>query len=97
MRLLTASSGSRGWRTPLVVLAGGCAISLVGLGSRSAFGLFLEPMTMAHGWSRESYALAIAIQNVLWGASMPFAGAMADRYGPVRVLMAGAVATAAGI
>lgn len=97
MRVLTASPGSHGWRTPLVVLAGGCAISLVGLGSRSAFGLFLEPMTAAHGWSRESYALAIAIQNLLWGATMPLAGAMADRYGPVRVLMAGALVTAAGI
>lgn len=97
MRDLTASPGSPGWRTPLVVLAGGCAISLVGLGSRSAFGLFLEPMTVAHGWSRESYALAIAIQNLLWGATMPFAGGVADRYGPVRVLMAGALVTAAGI
>ena len=94
---LMASRDSPGWRTPLVVLAGGCAISLVGLGSRSAFGLFLEPMTVAHGWSRESFALAIAIQNLLWGATMPVAGALADRFGPSRVLMAGAVVTAAGL
>ncbi len=94
---LTASPTSRSWRTPLVVLVGGCAISLVGLGSRSGFGLFLEPMTVAHGWSRESFALAIAIQNLLWGATVPLAGAIADRFGPVRVLMVGAIVTSAGL
>ena len=97
MARLTATRTARGWRTPLVVLAGGCAISLVGLGSRSVFGLFLEPMTVAHGWSRESFALAIAIQNLLWGAAMPFAGALADRFGPIRILMTGALVTGIGI
>ena len=67
------------------------------MGSRSIFGLFLEPMTVAHDWSRESFALAIAIQNLLWGLAMPFAGATADRFGPVRVLMAGALITMVGI
>ena len=97
MPALKASRNSRAWRTPLAVLAGGCAISFVGLGSRSAFGLFLEPMTVAQGWSRESFALAIAIQNLLWGVTVPLAGAIADRFGPVRVLIAGAVVTSAGL
>ena len=96
MSALTASRAP-GWRTPLVVLAAGCAISLVGLGSRSVFGLFLEPMTVARDWSRESFALAIAIQNLIWGASMPFAGAMADRLGPVRVFLVGGLVSIIGM
>ncbi|HJO06066.1 MAG TPA: MFS transporter, partial [Chloroflexota bacterium] len=92
-----AAPAVRHWRTPLMVLAGGCAISLLGLGARSSFGLFLEPMTVARDWSRESFALALAIQNLLWGLAMPFAGALADRFGPVRILAIGALVTMAGI
>ncbi len=91
------ATAARHWRTPLIVLIGGCAISLLGLGARSIFGLFLEPMTVARDWSRESFALALAIQNLLWGMAMPFAGALADRFGPVRVLSIGALVTMAGI
>ena len=97
MPALKATLTSRTWRTPLVVLAAGRAISFVGLGSRSGFGLFLEPMTVAHGWSRESFALTIAIQNLIWGATVPLAGAIADRFGPARVLIAGALVTFAGL
>ncbi len=85
------------WRTPLVVLVAGCLIALVGFGIRSIFGLFLEPMTVAKGWSRETYGLAMAIQNLLWGIGLPFAGALADRFGPVGVVIAGALMYAAGI
>ena len=97
MGSLVPSGRSVGWQTPLVVLVAGCMISLVGMGSKSGFGLFLEPMTVARGWSRESFALAIAIQNLVWGATMPFAGAIADRFGPVRVLVVGALITTAGL
>ena len=45
------------WRTPLLVIAAGCLIALLGFGARSAFGLFLEPMTSARGWGRETFAL----------------------------------------
>ncbi|MFQ5759691.1 MAG: MFS transporter [Acidiferrobacterales bacterium] len=85
------------WRTPLVVLAVGCLIAIIGFGVRSVFGLFLEPMTVAKGWNRETFALAMAIQNLLWGIALPFAGAMADRIGPVRVIAGGAVVYALGI
>ena len=85
------------WRTPLVVLIVGCLISMVGFGVRSVLGLFLEPMTVANDWSRETFALAMAIQNLLWGIGLPFAGAIADRTGPVRVIIVGALIYAIGL
>ena len=85
------------WRSVLIVIIAGCAISNVGFGIRSAFGLFLEPMTLTRGWSRETFALAMALQNLLWGIALPFAGAMADRIGPVRVIIIGAVLYCLGI
>ena len=51
----------RGWQTPALVMAASCAIAMLGFGARSVFGLFLEPMTTAHGWGRETFALALAI------------------------------------
>lgn len=85
------------WRTPVVVIVAGCVISLVGFGIRSIFGLFLEPMTEARGWDRETFAFAMAIQNLLWGLGLPFAGALADRFGPVKVIALGALLYGAGI
>jgi MFS family permease len=84
------------WRTPLVILLCGCLIGLLGFGSRSTFGFFLGPMTNANGWGRDVFALALAIQMLLWGATQPFAGALADRFGAVWVLATGAVVYAAG-
>ena len=84
-------------RTPALVMAAACAIAVVGFGARSTFGLFLEPMTAARGWGRETFALALAIQNLVWGASLPVAGALSDRFGPSRVLAAGAVVYALGV
>ena len=79
----------------LIVLCG-CLISLVTLGVRASFGLFTDPVTETHGWDREVFAVAMAIQNLLWGLGQPAAGAVADRFGPGRVLTAGAVLYAAG-
>ena len=79
----------------LIVLCG-CLISLVTIGVRASFGMFTDPLTETHGWDREVFALAIAIQNLLWGLGQPAAGAVADRFGPGRVLTAGAVLYAAG-
>jgi MFS family permease len=86
-----------GWRTPLLIIVAGCLISTVGFGLRSVFGLFLEPMTVANGWSRETFALALAIQNLLWGAGVPVAGALADRFGPARVIAGGAIVYGIGV
>ena len=86
-----------GWRTPALVIVAGCLIAMIGFGVRSVFGLFLEPMTEARGWGRETFALAMAIQNLLWGIGVPIASAIADRFGPTRVLAVGAVLYGAGV
>ncbi len=86
-----------GWRTPLAVLTAGCLIALIGFGARSVLGLFLEPMTVTRGWDRETFALAMAIQNLLWGLGVPFAGMLADKKGPVGVMVVGALFYFAGI
>lgn len=93
----TSLPAAPGWRTPLLVIFAGCLIAMVGFGVRSVFGLFLEPMTVAKGWDRETFALAMAIQNLLWGIGVPVAGALADRYGPARVMILGALVYAAGV
>ncbi len=60
-------------------------------------GLFIGPLSDSHGWGRDVFALAMAIQNILWGAGGPFAGALTDRYGPAPVLAVGGVLYAAGL
>lgn len=85
------------WRSPIIIISSGCLIAMFGFGTRSMFGFFLEPMTEVHVWSREQFSLAMAIQNLLWGLTVPIAGAVADKYGPMRVLMLGAVFYSLGI
>jgi hypothetical protein len=72
------------WRTPAVILVCGGLILMLALGTRQSFGLFLRPMSMDLGWGRETFSFAIALQNLVWGCAMPFAGAIADRYGAGR-------------
>jgi MFS family permease len=85
------------WRTPIVLIAIGCVIALIAFGPRSALGQFLAPLSFDRGWGREAFSFAIAVQNLLWGAAQPFSGAVADRFGPVRVLCLGAILYAAGL
>ncbi|ODS97787.1 MAG: hypothetical protein ABS56_08060 [Lautropia sp. SCN 69-89] len=73
----------------LPVLLFGCAILVISTGVRSSFGLFLPEMTQARGWSRETFSLAIALQNLMWGLGGSFLGAMADKYGSMRTLLLG--------
>ena len=70
---------------------------MLALGTRQSFGLFLRPMTLDLGWGRETFSFAIALQNLVWGLAMPFAGAIADRHGAGRVLAAGGAAYALGL
>ena len=85
------------WRTPALVISAGCLIAMLTFGIRSGFGLFLEPMSTDLGWGREVFALAIAIQNLLWGLGQPFAGALADRFGAGRVLAGGGILYTLGL
>jgi MFS family permease len=79
-----------------VLVCGGIIVSL-SMGIRHAFGFWQMPMIQAHGWSREAFSFAIALQNLVWGLSQPFVGMLADRIGAARVLLAGAVLYAVGL
>jgi len=97
-----AASPSAGAPAPasssyLKVLLFGCAILVISTGARSSFGLFLPEMTMARGWSRETFSFAIAIQNLMWGIGGSFLGAMADKYGSLRTLLLGGVLYVLGL
>jgi predicted MFS family arabinose efflux permease len=85
------------WRSRNAVIVAGCLIALITFGARTSFGLFTDPLSVLRGWDRETFALAIAIQNLLWGVGQPFAGAIADRFGAARVLAAGGAVYALGV
>ncbi len=79
------------------VLITGALIVTLSMGIRHGFGLWLQPVTMDRGWTRSTFALAIAIQNLSWGLAGPFAGMLADKYGAWRVLIVGSLFYAAGL
>ena len=79
------------------VLACAALILMLAMGVRQTMGLLLPPMTVANGWTRDEFAFAIALQNLLWGAFVPFAGAISDRFGAGRVLTASALAYIVGL
>jgi len=73
------------------VLLCGALIVTLSMGIRHGFGLWLQPITQAQGWTRENFAFALALQNLSWGLFGIFAGMAADRFGAFRVLVVGAV------
>ena len=79
------------------VLMCGALVVTLSMGIRHGFGLWLAPITMDRGWSRETFAFAIAIQNIAWGVAGPLAGMVADRFGAWRVLAVGGLLYAAGL
>lgn len=79
------------------VLVCGAAIVTLSMGVRHGFGLWLQPVTQAMGWTRETFSFAMAVQNITWGVAGVFAGMVADRFGALRVLVAGAVVYALGL
>ncbi len=94
---VSTESAQPWWRDPLaVVLAGGIVMGL-SLGVRHAFGIFLVPITMDHGWPRETFSFAIALQNIVWGIMQPLVGMVADRYSSRRIVIAGILCYACGL
>src|SRR5438034_3251113 len=85
------------WRTPLIIIVCGCAIGLLSFGPRSSLGFFVQPMSREFSWGRDVFGLALAAQNLLWGLGQPLAGAIADRFGILRVMCVGAVLYASGL
>jgi MFS family permease len=83
--------------SPMTVLVCASVILAISLGVRHSFGLFLQPISMAGGWGREVFAFAIALQNLIWGASQPFAGMIADKVGAGKVIIAGTLLYALGL
>ncbi|MEM8877480.1 MAG: MFS transporter [Pseudomonadota bacterium] len=81
----------------LIALICGSMIMFLSLGIRHGFGLFLQPISADQGWGRETFAFAMAVQNLVWGATQPFAGMLADRYGGKIVTPIGAVLYVAGL
>jgi MFS family permease len=79
-----------------VLLASGVVLTLA-MGVRHGFGFWLQPISQANGWTRETYSLAMAMQNLLWGVFGPFAGMAADRFGTMRVVLVGAISYMLGL
>jgi len=91
------TSARADWRTPAVILACGGLVLTLGMGVRHGFGLFLQPMSADLHLGRESFALAMAVQNLVWGAMQPFSGMIADRFGTAKVVLAGTVLYVLGL
>ena len=86
------------WKPPVwLIITCGCAISLLAFGPRSSMGFFQEPILTDKGWSSATFGLAIAIQNLAWGAGQPIFGAIADRFGAYKALAGGGIIYAIGL
>ncbi|MPZ37780.1 MAG: MFS transporter [Rhizobiales bacterium] len=93
----SAAKPSAAWRTPAVIVVCGCLIAAISYGPRSSFGFFMWPMTAEHGWGRDVFALSVALQTLIYGMVQPFSGAIADKFGTIRVVIAGAILYAGGV
>jgi MFS family permease len=83
--------------TPEMVILAGCLIAILTFGPRSAIGAFQKEMLLANHWTRDIFSFGIALQNLMWGIGQPFAGALADRFGAVRILWGGAILYGVGL
>src|SRR5947208_2320226 len=94
---MSSTSTRTDWRTPTVVLVCCSLVLMLGMGIRHGFGFFLLPMTGDLHWTRETFALALAVQNLVWGVTQPFAGMLADKYGSGRIVLGGALLYVLGL
>ncbi len=83
-------------RSAGILICSGAILALA-IGIRLAFGLFLQPVSEARGWGRETFALAIALQNIMWGLTQPFLGVLADKYGARKVVVIGGIGYTSGL
>lgn len=90
----TAAAGKK--ISPELIILAACCMSMLTFGPRASSGNFQLPILSAYGWGSDTFSFALAIQNLLWGLGQPFAGALADRFGSVRVLSGGALLYAGG-
>ncbi len=84
-------------RASLLLIATACLLLVMSFGLRSSFGLFVKPLSVTHDWGREIISMALAIQNLFWGIVAVFAGGLADRFGNVKVIVAGTLVYALGM
>ncbi|MDO9417511.1 MFS transporter [Pararhizobium sp.] len=82
---------------PWLIIASGCLVAMLTFGPRSAMGFFQLPMLQDTGWDRTTFGLAMALQNLCWGLSQPFMGAIADKFGTWRVLAFSGLVYALGL
>ncbi|SPL70578.1 MFS transporter [Acinetobacter stercoris] len=90
-------SESKFSKSLIIMLIGSAFILALSLGVRHGFGLYLVPMSHEFGWSHQVFSLAIAMQNLLWGAVQPFTGALADKYGSKKVVAVGGILYTLGL
>ncbi|EMA4579204.1 MFS transporter [Acinetobacter baumannii] len=81
----------------IYMLIGSAIILALSLGVRHGFGLYLVPMSHEFGWGQHVFSLAIAMQNLIWGAVQPFTGAIADKYGSKVVVTVGGLLYTLGL
>ena len=79
-----------------VLIASGVILTLA-MGVRHGFGFWMQPISQANGWTRETYSLALAMQNLMWGLFGPFVGMAADRFGTTRIVILGAFSYMLGL
>lgn len=86
-------------KAPLItpVLVGGCIVIMIGFAIRASFGVFQIPIAAEFNWPRAEFSLAIAIQNLAWGIGQPIFGAIAEKFGDRKAIIAGALCYAAGL
>ncbi len=84
-------------RSATVVITASIVVLLIAMGVRATFGLLMQPMGLDKGFSRETFSLAFAIQNLVWGLGAPLFGALSDKYGSGRTIALGALLYAIGL
>src|SRR5271169_6162038 len=97
-RLATPGTMTKGGaRNPWLVTLAAAAILMVTMGARQTLGLFVSPLNSSTGLGITTISLALAVGQLMWGVIQPVAGAVADRYGPAKVLVAGLLVLAIGM